>query len=51
MCCEICPRYTNCEEDGHLNESCCASCPERSSCRDENGSKDKDPSEPEDELI
>lgn len=32
MCCEICPRYTNCEEEGNLNDLCCVGCPDYSSC-------------------
>lgn len=50
MCCEICPRFTNCEEEGHINELCCAACADYSSChgKDRAGSKSED--ELEDEL-
>ena len=51
MCCEICPRYASCEEEGNLNELCCVSCKERVSCRKEGGSRNKDLSdESEDEF-
>jgi hypothetical protein len=32
MCCEICPNYPHCEEEGHLNKSCCNTCPDYLSC-------------------
>lgn len=32
MCCEICPRYTACEEEDHLNDLCCVSCSDYKSC-------------------
>jgi len=42
-CCDICPRYTSCEEEGHLNNMCCISCPEYPSCHeDAKGKKDSD---------
>ena len=54
MCCEICPRYTACEEEGHLDDSCCVSCSERLSCRDEDpvgGSERTEESEEELKTI
>lgn len=51
MCCEICPRYTNCEEEGHLNEMCCISCPDHSSCyNDKRSGNGKSQDENEDEF-
>jgi len=41
MCCEICPRYTACEEEGHLNDLCCASCADCRSCHEEGAAKSK----------
>lgn len=50
MCCEICPRYTSCEEEGHLNELCCRTCPEYSSCYKGDAGKVGELDETEDEL-
>jgi hypothetical protein len=35
MCCEICPRYASCEEEGNLSKTCCVSCPDKASCFDD----------------
>jgi len=50
MCCEICLRYTSCEEEGHLSDRCCVSCPEYVSCREKPGAKMKVGGEPDDEF-
>ena len=51
MCCEICPRYTNCEEEGHLNESCCISCMDHSSCFKEKAGRNKTEDALEDDFT
>jgi len=50
MCCEICPRYISCEEEGHLNDLCCISCPEHASCNEDSKAKNRDEDTLEDEL-
>ncbi len=51
MCCEVCPRYTSCEEEGHLNELCCTSCPDYSSCyKKDDNETDADPEDREGEY-
>ena len=50
MCCEICPRFTNCEEEGHLNEMCCVSCPEYHSCHDKKKAGGEEGDDAEDEF-
>ena len=49
MCCEICPRYTTCEEEGHLSDLCCVSCADYKSCLGDE--KDIDESTDESESI
>jgi hypothetical protein len=51
MCCETCPRYANCEEEGYLDESCCVSCPDFSSCRGEDASEEKETGEETDDGL
>ena len=45
MCCESCPRYSNCEEEGHLNDLCCISCMDYGSCHDSAANDEKEDSE------
>lgn len=35
MCCEICPDYWECEEEGRLKENCCRECPDYEECMGE----------------
>lgn len=50
MCCDVCPRYTNCEEEDHLNELCCTSCPEYVSCYKDDAAKDSEFDKTRDDL-
>ncbi|MFA5146904.1 MAG: hypothetical protein WC515_06010 [Candidatus Omnitrophota bacterium] len=50
MCCEICPRYVSCEEEGHLDNTCCTACPEQVSCSGGEASDQEETAGEEDEL-
>ncbi|MFA4982235.1 MAG: hypothetical protein WC592_07205 [Candidatus Omnitrophota bacterium] len=50
MCCENCPRYTSCEEEGHLNDLCCVSCSDYQFCHGKRGAADKDTEESDGEF-
>ncbi|MEO0119307.1 MAG: hypothetical protein ABIK60_02035 [candidate division WOR-3 bacterium] len=32
MCCEICPDYYDCENEGKIKENCCSGCPDYEEC-------------------
>jgi hypothetical protein len=32
MCCDICPRYEECDEKNKLRDNCCSQCPEHDYC-------------------
>jgi hypothetical protein len=35
MCCDTCPRYMNCENEGSLSDLCCETCPDYAACHKE----------------
>ncbi|MBN1871619.1 MAG: hypothetical protein JW800_03505 [Candidatus Omnitrophica bacterium] len=49
MCCDMCPRYDECEENDKLKEGCCKKCPEYEYCQDDNISNDSYSEDPGDE--
>jgi len=44
MCCDICPKYEECEEKNQLKDECCRKCPEYNYCigKEEESESDKD---------
>ena len=42
MCCEICPSFMKCEEEGVLDDLCCRSCSEYDSCNGNNDDSSDD---------
>jgi len=50
MCCEICPRFVACEEEGHISDLCCVSCSDYKSCHNSDDEKSKDSDELTDEF-
>ncbi|MBN1354154.1 MAG: hypothetical protein JW994_05770 [Candidatus Omnitrophica bacterium] len=35
MCCDICPKYLECEENNTLKDDCCKQCPDYNYCMGE----------------
>ena len=42
MCCDICPKYDECEERDWLEANCCTECPEHKYCNVENKEEERD---------
>lgn len=42
MCCDVCPKYLDCEKKNRLKEECCPQCPEYNYCTNENQYEDMD---------
>ena len=45
MCCDVCPKYLDCEKKNRLKEECCTQCPEYNYCTNENQYEDMDDNE------
>lgn len=52
MCCDICPKYDECDEKDALKDGCCSQCPEYGYCVEENKYTDteKDEGKDKDDL-
>lgn len=51
MCCEICPNFAKCEEEGNVTDTCCATCSDYKSCHDKAGGEGKESDELEEDLY
>lgn len=40
MCCDICPKYLECEAKNRLKDECCSQCPEYNYCQGEDRDED-----------